>query len=108
MGFPAAREGATVANYVNVNGLLKDAAGKVAGANVTDLLSGKSWNIKARTVVNATGPFADAIRQMDNVEAEPLIVPAGGVHIVLPDHFSPERCLAMGCCRALVSCVSPR
>ena len=92
----AAREGTTVGNYINVNHLLKDASGKISGANVTDLLTGKSWNIRARTVVNATGPFADSIRQMDDPEVQPLIVPAGGVHIVLPDHFSPERCVWWG------------
>lgn len=87
----AAQKGATVANYVNVRNLTKGSDGKINGAGVTDLTTGRSWNIKARTVVNATGPWADGLRLFDNPEAEKLLLPAAGVHIILPDHFSPDR-----------------
>ena len=89
--FAAAQKGATIANYVNVNSLTKGSDGKLNGAVITDLRAGKTWTIKAKTVVNCTGPFADALRQMDNPEAERVMLPAAGVHIILPDHFSPDR-----------------
>ena len=47
------------------------------------------WNLekefvaKARTVINATGPFSDGIRQMDNPDVTPVIQPSQGVHITL-------------------------
>ncbi|CEG45922.1 glycerol-3-phosphate dehydrogenase [Plasmopara halstedii] len=87
----ATQNGATVANYVEVMHLLKDEEGKVRGAHVKDTLTGEEWNIKAHAVVNATGPFTDTIRQMDDPKKDKICVPAAGVHAVLPDHFSPTR-----------------
>jgi glycerol-3-phosphate dehydrogenase len=34
--------------------------------------------------VNATGPFCDSIRKMDDPECETIIVPSSGTHVVLP------------------------
>ena len=72
----ACQAGAAAANYVEVTGLTHDAAGKTVGATVRDAHSGKSWGIKARGVINATGPFGDGIRIMDDPAAQPLIVGA--------------------------------
>jgi glycerol-3-phosphate dehydrogenase len=44
----------------------------------------------AQSVVNATGPFTDGIRKMDDPEAKNIIQPSAGVHIVLPDYYSPR------------------
>lgn len=53
----AAKEGAAVANKVEVVSLLKDSNDRVSGARVRDLIAGEEWDIKAKTVVNACGPF---------------------------------------------------
>ena len=97
----ATQEGAAVANRVKVVRLLKDATtGRVCGARLRDELSSSSsssssepreWDVYAKAVVNATGCFADAVRCMDNPAAQPLITPAAGVHVILPDHFSPSK-----------------
>ncbi|CAI5726287.1 unnamed protein product [Peronospora destructor] len=87
----ATQNGATVANYVKVVRLLKDDEGKVRGAHVKDTLTGEEWDVMAHAVVNATGPFTDSLRQMDDPEKAKICVPAAGVHTVLPDHFSPNR-----------------
>ncbi|KAH7463178.1 hypothetical protein KRP22_001786 [Phytophthora ramorum] len=87
----ATQNGATVANYVKVVSLIKDDEGKVRGARVQDSLTGDEWDVKAHAVVNATGPFTDSMRQMDDPKKEKICVPAAGVHTVLPDHFSPNR-----------------
>ncbi|GLE05469.1 hypothetical protein PINS_up014492 [Pythium insidiosum] len=87
----ATQNGAAVGNYIRVEKLLKDADGKICGAHVKDTLTGEEWDIKAQAVVNATGPFTDGIRQMDDPETPKICVPAAGVHVVLPDHFSPSR-----------------
>jgi glycerol-3-phosphate dehydrogenase len=87
----ATQNGAAVANYVKVVSLIKDDEGKVRGARVRDSLTGDEWDVKAKAVVNATGPFTDALRQMDDPEVAKICVPAAGVHAVLPDHFSPNR-----------------
>ena len=31
-----------------------------------DEISGEEWTTKAKCVINATGPFVDSIRKMDN------------------------------------------
>ena len=47
--------------------------------------------MRAKAVVNATGPFCDGIRKMDDPKAENVIVPSSGTHIVLPEYFSPKN-----------------
>ena len=54
----AALRGATVANHVEVVDLIKDNSGKICGAKVKDTITGDQWNVKAKVVINATGPFA--------------------------------------------------
>lgn len=87
----AAQHGAVCSNYVSVQSLLKDERGRVRGARVKDELTGVSWDVRAKTVVNATGPFADAVRTMAEPSVAPRITPAAGVHVTLGDHFCPER-----------------
>lgn len=43
------------------------------GARLRDLISGESWEVKAKVVVNATGPFADGVRSMVEPGAKPLV-----------------------------------
>lgn len=111
----AIQSGAACANYVKVEKLLATPTGiakdgeptkepLLRGAVIRDVVSNRTFEVHAKTVVNCTGPFSDAIRKMaDNAvheklapdasekKFEELIIPAGGVHVVLPDHFSPEQ-----------------
>ncbi len=84
----AAREGAVTANYLEVEDLLVE-DGRVRGATVTDRLSGERFDIAARAVVNATGPFTDAVRRMEDPDARPMVTASSGIHIVLDQRFSP-------------------
>jgi glycerol-3-phosphate dehydrogenase len=84
----AAREGAMIANHLEVKGLLRE-GGRVSGAQVSDSLSGDTWEIAARTVVNATGPYVDTIRRLDDPQARRMVVASSGAHIVLDKRFSP-------------------
>jgi glycerol-3-phosphate dehydrogenase len=90
----AAREGAHVANHVEVISLLKtkkegEEKEVVSGARMRDTLTGKEWDVKAKVVVNATGPFTDLIRRMDNSEVMNICRPSAGIHISLPSYYSP-------------------
>ena len=97
----ACQHGAVVANHTKVEKLaLKQKMGAknetyqcVRGATVTDMLTGRSIDIKAKQVINATGPFSDSIRKMADPDAEDIIVSSQGAHLILPDYVSPE---AMG------------
>ena len=88
LALTAAHEGAAVANHLEVTALLKDSK-QLSGASVRDTLTGKTWDIRAKTVINATGPFLDAIRQLDDPDAPPMLTASSGVHIVLDSRFSP-------------------
>ena len=84
----AARLGASVANHVEVLDLIK-AEGVVAGAKARNKLTGEEFVIRAKSVINATGPFTDSIRKMDDGKSRDIVCPSAGVHIVLPDYYSP-------------------
>ncbi|XP_028155758.1 glycerol-3-phosphate dehydrogenase, mitochondrial-like isoform X3 [Ostrinia furnacalis] len=86
----AARHGATIANHVSVTKLYKT-GGKLSGARVRDEMTGKEWDVKAKCIINATGPFTDSIRKMDDVNIKEICCPSSGVHIVLPGYYSPEH-----------------
>jgi glycerol-3-phosphate dehydrogenase len=87
----SASQGATTANHVEVMELIKDSeTGRVTGAKVRDRLTNESWDVHAKVVVNATGPFSDSIRRMYDNSTQEIIQPSSGVHVVLSERFSPE------------------
>jgi len=51
----------------------------------------EEFKIRAKGVINATGPFTDGIRKMDEPTAQEIVAPASGVHIILPGYFSPSN-----------------
>lgn len=75
-------------NHFRVLGLLKS-DGLVRGVSAADLETGKEYELEARVVINATGPFCDSVRQMDDRELPRLIAPSQGVHLVLDREFLP-------------------
>ena len=85
----AVEHGATVANYLSVESLLRE-NGKVRGVVAKDLLSGTEHTVRARAVVNATGVFVDDIMQMDDPSTPKMVAPSQGVHIVLDRAFYPS------------------
>lgn len=52
-----------------------------------DELTGKEWDVKAKCIINATGPFTDSIRKMDDSTIKDICCPSSGVHIVLPGYY---------------------
>ena len=84
----AESQGATLANYVRVDGLIKE-QGRVAGAEVIDEESGQHITIRARVVINATGMFTGAIRRMDDPAVKPMLAVSSGVHVTLDRSFLP-------------------
>jgi len=74
-------------NYFKVTGLLKDDEGIVNGVVAKDMESGEEFKIKSKSVINATGVFADEILKMNDPEAKNIIRPSQGVHIILDKSF---------------------
>ncbi|CCU81683.1 glycerol-3-phosphate dehydrogenase,mitochondrial [Blumeria hordei DH14] len=85
LAMTAAMYGSTVVNHLEVVGLEKDADGKKKWRKADDFV------VRARGVINATGPFTDAIRLMDDQAVKEIVSPSSGVHIVLPGYYSPQN-----------------
>lgn len=96
LAMTAAVYGCTVVNHMEVSGLTKDASGKLNGARLKDRIPGKNgqkteeFTVRAKGIVNATGPFSDEIRKMDDPKAKGIVAPSSGVHVILPGYFSPS------------------
>ncbi len=91
----AARAGALVANYAEVTSLLKP-DGRVRGAVVRDVLSGETRTVRALIVVNAGGPWVDALRRLDDPGALPLLRPTKGAHVaVARKRIGHERAITL-------------
>ncbi|KAM3499018.1 hypothetical protein MY10362_007696 [Beauveria mimosiformis] len=93
----AALYGATVANHTEVTGLLKDDNGHLCGAKIRDNIAVRNgkpiedFTVRAKCVVNCTGPFTDAIRKMDDESCKEIVAPSSGVHVILPGYYSPGK-----------------
>lgn len=84
----AASQGASVLNYAPVVRLVKR-GDIIRGLVARDEETGKELEVEGKVVVNATGPFADSLRRLDEADAPPMIRPSQGVHIVLHRDFLP-------------------
>jgi glycerol-3-phosphate dehydrogenase len=82
----AHQEGATLLNYVEVKGLEKEGE-LLTGIRVKDQINGDEKIIRSKVIINATGVFSDQITAMDQPEAQPMIRPSQGVHIVIEKSF---------------------
>lgn len=84
----AASHYATVLNYLPVTGFLKQ-HGKTMGVKVKDAISGNEYEIKSKTVVNATGIFTDTLLHLDDPEHEKIVSHSQGIHLVVDKEFLP-------------------
>jgi glycerol-3-phosphate dehydrogenase len=78
----AAEAGAVVVNHAAVRSMSKEGA-LVDGVGAEDSFTGRSVAIRARTVVNATGPWSDDIRRLANPDAKPSLRGTKGVHVAI-------------------------
>src|SRR5208337_889619 len=85
----AAEHGACLLNYARVLRFIKNGDGTISGLEFRDEETGREYPLRARCVVNATGPFCDELRLIDEPQAERIIAPSQGVHIVLDQSFLP-------------------
>ena len=87
LALTASDHGATLLNYMEVKLLLHDEK-KIKGVVVEDSFTGEQFNLLSKSVINATGVFADHIIAMDKADQPAMLSPSQGVHIVVdPLHF---------------------
>ncbi len=90
----AVSHGGVVLNHIRVVSLLKH-GGLITGVVARDEITEREYQLNARVVINATGPFTDAVLKMDDPSQRPIIRPSRGVHIVLDASFMPGESAIM-------------
>lgn len=79
----ASEAGAVILNHASVRRLVLE-EGKARGAVVVDHLSGQELTVRAKVLVNATGPWSDEIRKLDATGETHAVRGSKGVHIAVP------------------------
>lgn len=76
----AKASGAVLANHVRAGALITS-GDAITGVTVIDALTGSSFDVRAKLVVNATGPWSDEVRALAGEPA--LLKPTKGIHLVV-------------------------
>lgn len=79
----AAEFGAAVANRCGVIGFIKE-SGTLKGVRTYDSFAHEAFEIKAKVIVNATGPWTNSVLTLESSNARPLVRPTKGIHIIYP------------------------
>ncbi|WP_019240322.1 MULTISPECIES: glycerol-3-phosphate dehydrogenase/oxidase [Bacillus] len=82
--------GADMLNYTKVTDFIYDKS-KVVGVEVEDLLTNERYQIKAKKIINATGPWVDSLRHMDGSKKGKTLQLTKGVHIVIDQSRFPLK-----------------
>jgi glycerol-3-phosphate dehydrogenase len=80
----AEKFGACVVTYARATAFVHDDAGRVTGVEVRDERTGESVTVPARSVLNASGVWADDVFTMAERTVSHRISPAKGVHVSVP------------------------
>ncbi|MBL8328539.1 MAG: glycerol-3-phosphate dehydrogenase/oxidase [Rubrivivax sp.] len=88
----AAARGAGVLNHARLVGLRQD-KGQLRAVQLEDAETQERFEVQAGCVVNATGVWVDAVRNLDRAEGQPapqpMVAPSQGVHLVVDRSFLP-------------------
>ena len=79
----AAQRGAVIANRCSVSSITSSSTTSHIITGI-DTLTGQSFTMRTRSVVNATGVWADDVRALDEKVHPDTIRPAKGVHLTVP------------------------
>jgi glycerol-3-phosphate dehydrogenase len=86
--------GGNALNHARVTDFRREENGKLSGVVVKDQLTGQTFNVDAKVLVNATGPVSDSVRQMATPTVGKRMRPSKGAHILLPlDVFPTDDAL---------------
>ena len=79
----AAANGADILNYCEVSDFIYEHE-KIVRVKIKDVLSGNEYEVRTLSVVNATGPWVDELREIDQSKKGKQLHLTKGVHIVVP------------------------
>ncbi|WP_199621013.1 glycerol-3-phosphate dehydrogenase/oxidase [Paenibacillus alkalitolerans] len=86
----AAEYGAMAVNYAGVESFIYE-GGRLVGAVIRDAIGGVGYEVRARHIVNATGPWVDTLREMDRSKQGKTLRLTKGVHLVFDQQRFPLR-----------------
>ncbi len=72
--------GAVILNHARLSAITRS-AGRASGATVVDTITGLRVTVTARAIVNATGPWSDAVERLADGAARPAVRGSKGVHV---------------------------
>lgn len=88
----AVHDGATFVTYAKATGFDYDDDGRITAVHVEDTFDGSRKTIRAKTVVNATGPWVDKTIGLNPSHADAdMLRPTKGVHIVVKHEVLPVK-----------------
>ncbi len=79
----AIQNGGVAVNWARVDALTKNEQGRVSGVVVKNVRDGSLREVKAHTVINATGPWTDDVLAMSGPRTSKMLRPTKGIHIVV-------------------------
>ncbi|WP_196891182.1 glycerol-3-phosphate dehydrogenase/oxidase [Aureivirga marina] len=86
----AFHHGASILNYTEALEYLYTDK-KISGIKAYDFISKKTFEIKAKYIVNASGPWVDSLREMDDISVEKHLQLTKGIHIVVAHQKLPVK-----------------
>lgn len=78
---------ANIANYCRASSFIVN-QGFIIGVNAEDVITGEKFIIKAKAIINCTGPYSDILRKKANANSTERIVPGKGSHFMLPGSYT--------------------
>jgi len=86
----AAADGALVLNYAPVEEILLE-GGRAVGVRCRSAVEGEALGarVRGRRIVNAAGPWVDAVRRLEESGAPPRLALTKGIHLVVPREKLP-------------------
>lgn len=87
----AEENGAEILNHTKSTDFIYDSKSKVRGIEVQDLLTGEMYEINAKKVINAAGPWVDEVRKKDYTRNNKQLRLTKGVHVVINQSKFPLR-----------------
>ena len=87
LAMTAAKHGGVILNHTRFASFTKNGA-KITGVDCVDELDGSAFRIEAKSVINATGPYSDNIRKLDDPTVKELCVPSAGVRHLIPNFIT--------------------
>ena len=78
-----------IRNHTEVVGFITEEK-EIKGVKLFDRLNNSFYEVSADFIINATGPFSDEVRRLDDENCKKILEVSSGVHIVLDKKFLPN------------------